>query len=299
MASKITKANEIQIPEIVIGLIYGQPGVGKSTLALSMPKPLLIDTDGGIHRVQAEYRCDTVQVDNYQDIIDVLNEDLSDYKSIVIDTFGNLVKFMLAYFAEKDPKLLTRGGTYNIKIWGLIKAEFNRIGFQMKSMHKNMLFVAHQDETKDGETTYIRVKSQGSSKNDVIEMLDFMGYCEMIGKHRSISFSPCDRYYAKNSIQLDDYIQVPVLEKGQANNFMVDYIINPSIERRKTEQSNKVAMDKLIEQGRALIAKSKDANVTLDEFKAMDLPIYVKLLLFEELKKSTALTYNDKSQRFE
>ena len=114
---------------------------------------------------------------------------MSEYDSIVIDTFGNLVKFMLVYFAEKDPKLLTKGGTYNIKIWGLVKAEFSNLTFKLKSMKKNLLFVAHQNESKDGEI-YIRPKSQGSAIEDVIEMLDFMGYCEMLGKRRSISFSP-------------------------------------------------------------------------------------------------------------
>ena len=289
--SKITKANEIKIPETVVGLIYGQPGVGKSSLALSMPNPLLIDTDNGIARVQAEHRCDTVQVESYQDVIDVIQEDLSEYDSIVIDTFGNLVKFMLAYFAEKDPKLLTKGGTYNIKIWGLVKAEFSNLTFKLKSMKKNLLFVAHQNESKDGEQTYIRPKSQGSAIEDVIEMLDFMGYCEMLGKRRSISFSPCDRYYAKNSIKLDDYIQIPILEQNVPNNFMVDYIIKPSVERRKTEQLEHAKDDKAIAEGRKLIGK--DPNATLEAFKGMELSPYAKGILFKELCNSTELVFKD------
>ena len=288
--SKITKANEIKIPETVVGLIYGQPGVGKSSLALSMPNPLLIDTDNGIARVQAEHRCDTVQVESYQDVIDVFQEDLSEYDSIVIDTFGNLVKFMLAYFAEKDPKLLTKGGTYNIKIWGLVKSEFSNLTFKLKTMKKNLLFVAHQNESKDGETTYIRPKSQGSAIEDVIEMLDFMGYCEMLGKRRSISFSPCDRYYAKNSIKLDDYIQIPILEHNTPNTFMVDYIIKPSIERRKTEQLEHAKEDKAIAEGRKLIGK--DPNATIEAFKKMELSPYAKGVLFKELCASTDLKWN-------
>jgi len=290
--SKITKANEIKIPETVVGLIYGQPGVGKSSLALSMPKPLLIDTDNGIARVQAEHRCDTVQVESYQDIIDVMQEDLSDYDSIVVDTFGNLVKFMLAYFAEKDPKLLTKGGTYNIKIWGLIKQEFGQLTFKLRQMKKNILFVAHQEERKDGESIYIRPKSQGRAIEDVIEMLDFMGYCEMLGKRRSISFSPCDKYYAKNSIKLDDYIQIPILEHNTPNTFMVDYIIKPSIERRKTEQLEHAKEDKAIAEGRKLIGK--DPNATIEAFKKMELSPYAKGILFKELCASTDMTWNGK-----
>ena len=37
-------------------IIYGSPGVGKSTLALSAPDPVLIDFDRGISRVRAQHR---------------------------------------------------------------------------------------------------------------------------------------------------------------------------------------------------------------------------------------------------
>lgn len=292
--SKITKANEIKVPETVNGMIYGQPGVGKTTIALSMPKPLLIDTDGGIHRVQAEYRCDTVQVESYQDILDVLNEDLSEYESIVIDSWGKFVKYALMYFAEKDPKLVTKGGTYNIKIWGLIKSEMDRIDFEMARMGKNLLRVAHQDEKTDGDNTFIRIKGQGSSKDDILENLDFLGYVEMMGKRRSICFSPCSKYYAKNSILLDDEIQIPVLESNTPNTFMVDYIIKPSIERRKQEQEQKTLIDKQIADGRKLITTSKDPNATLEQLKAMDLQSYAKGVLFNELKASTSKEWNGK-----
>ena len=37
-------------------IISGQPGLGKTTLALSAPKPFLFDTDNGIARVRPEQR---------------------------------------------------------------------------------------------------------------------------------------------------------------------------------------------------------------------------------------------------
>ena len=101
----IKKKDEIELPTTVIGCIVGTPGIGKTTLALSAPKPLLIDTDKGIHRLQAEHRCDCVQVTSYQDVLDVLEEDLSSYESVIIDTLGELVSFMLKHFAE-NPELI-------------------------------------------------------------------------------------------------------------------------------------------------------------------------------------------------
>ena len=37
-------------------ILYGSPGVGKTTLALSAPDPVLIDFDRGISRIKAEHR---------------------------------------------------------------------------------------------------------------------------------------------------------------------------------------------------------------------------------------------------
>ena len=41
--SLIKKSNELVIPSTVKMMIYGQAGMGKTTVALSAPKPLLLD----------------------------------------------------------------------------------------------------------------------------------------------------------------------------------------------------------------------------------------------------------------
>lgn len=87
----IRKPNEIQIQGKIKMLIYGQPGMGKTTMALSAPDPLLIDCDNGVQRVNPAHISDTVQVSSYNDVLAVLNEDLSPYKSLVIDTAGKLL----------------------------------------------------------------------------------------------------------------------------------------------------------------------------------------------------------------
>ena len=49
--SLIKKPSELAIPSTVKMMIYGQAGMGKSTLALSAPKPLLLDFDNGVKRI--------------------------------------------------------------------------------------------------------------------------------------------------------------------------------------------------------------------------------------------------------
>ena len=294
--SLIKKKTEIELPTSIVGCIYGTPGIGKSTLALSAPKPLLLDCDKGIHRVQAEYRTDCVQVKSYQDILDVLEEDLSDYQTIVIDTLGELVNFMLKYFSDKDKALVTRGGTYNIKIWGLIKTEFQNLKMKLQLLNKNLIFVAHQAEDKDGETKVYRMDVAGSTSKDIIKILDFLGYCEMLGKTRSISFSPSARFYAKNSIQLTEYLEIPTLSVGDKNDFITKEIIEPTIAKRKEESELVKANDVKLQEGRKLIAEATEPNAVLNAFKEMDLNTYNKKVLFAELSEKFSKYKFEKGQ---
>ena len=69
----IKKPNELTVKNALSALIYGQPGMGKTTLALSSPQPLLLDFDGGVHRVNAAHRVDTVQISKWEEVDEVPN----------------------------------------------------------------------------------------------------------------------------------------------------------------------------------------------------------------------------------
>lgn len=297
--SKIKKKEEIELPKTIVGCLYGQPGIGKTTLALSAPKPLLLDTDNGIHRVQSEYRVDCVQVKSYEDILEVLEEDLSDYETIVIDTLGELVNFMLKYFADKDKSLITRGGTYNIKIWGFIKQEFQNLKMKLQLLNKHLIFVSHTKEDKDGEIKNYRMDVAGSTSETVTKILDFLGFCEMLGKSRSISFSPSARFYAKNSIGLNDYLEIPQLKTGDKNDFLTKEVIEPTIAKRKQESAALKINEEKLQQGRYLIEQATEPNAVLTAFKEMDLSIYNKKVLFNELsEKFNGYKFDSKKGEF-
>ena len=283
--SLIKKKEEIELPKTIVGCITGVCGIGKTTLALSAPKPLLLDTDNGIHRVQSEYRSDVVQVKSYQDILDVLEEDLSDYETIVIDTLGELVNFMLKYFADKDKSLITRGGTLNIKVWGLVKTEFESLKLKLQLLNKHLIFVSHVKEDKDGENKVYRMDVAGSTSETVTKILDFLGFCEVLGKTRSISFTPSARFYAKNSIELNDYLEIPQLKTGDKNDFLTKEVIEPTIAKRKQESAALKVNEEKLQQGRYLIEQATEPNAVLTAFKEMDLSVYNKKVLFNELSE--------------
>lgn len=297
--SLIKKKEEIELPKVILGCIVGVPGIGKTTLALSAPSPLLLDTDNGIHRVQSEYRADCVQVKSYQDILDVLEEDLSDYKTIVIDTLGELVNFMLKYFADKDKSLITRGGTYNIKIWGLVKTEFENLKLKLQLLNKHLIFVSHAKEERDGENKIYRMNVAGSTPDILNGVLDFLGFCEVVGKTRSISFTPSARFYAKNSIGLNDYLEIPQLKTGDKNDFLTKEVIEPTIAKRKQESEALKVNEEKLQQGRYLIEQAIDPNAVLTAFKEMDLSVYNKKVLFNELsEKFSGYKFDSKKGEF-
>lgn len=62
----IIKKNDITPERPVILVIYGQPGCGKTSAAVTAENPLLIDTDRGYDR--ACLRVDTLEAMNWQDI---------------------------------------------------------------------------------------------------------------------------------------------------------------------------------------------------------------------------------------
>lgn len=123
--SLITKPSELKSNLVLKGLIYGQPGIGKTTLALSASNPLLIDFDNGLHRVAPAYRKDSLQVESYKQVLQLLADpEIEQYNTIIIDTLGKLIDRITDYAAELNPKIRQGDGQLSMKGWGNVKSQF-------------------------------------------------------------------------------------------------------------------------------------------------------------------------------
>lgn len=215
--SLFRKPNELKFNRTVRVLVYGEPGIGKSTLALSAPSPVLLDFDGGAHRVNGAHLCPTLQVENYEQVIEALREDLSEFQTIVIDTAGKMLDYMSAYVIKKNPKAASYDGSLTLKGFGARKQLFIEFLNHVSSLGKNVVFVAHGREEKKGEDRYVRPEIGGSSANDLIKELDLVGYMKAIGKDRTIFWNPQEEFYAKNSCNLPDASKVPIIIDANGN----------------------------------------------------------------------------------
>jgi hypothetical protein len=82
MALKITKGRQAAAVRTVI---YGTEGIGKTTLAASFPKPLILDTEEGSRHLD----CDRVEIHNWVELTGAVLElarDSQGYKTVVIDS---------------------------------------------------------------------------------------------------------------------------------------------------------------------------------------------------------------------
>lgn len=219
----IRKAENVNVADKKIRiLIAGYPGIGKSTLALSAPKPLHIDVDFGIDRIEPRYRKDYIQPKSYEEILDDLKpENVADYDTLVFDTGGKLISLMSLWAIKQNDKYGLRDGSLSLKGYGFVGKEFQRLmDYCFYELKKHIVMVFHAVEDKDGDNTRLRIKVEGQTKNNVWETQDLGGFVEMIGNDRTIGFSNCERYFAKGTRGIHGVIKIPALTPTSANDFL-------------------------------------------------------------------------------
>lgn len=302
--SLLTQPAELKNTQPISCMIYGQPGTGKTTLALSASKPVLIDLDRGLHRVEKRFQCPSLQVDNYQQILDLLKSgELAPFDTIVIDTLGKLVDRMGDYVAIANPKFKQGDGTLSMKAWGAIKVQFSTLIKTIFNMNKSVIFVAHEKEDKDGDTRFVRPDVAGSSGKDIVKELDLMGYVEMKGNKRTVSFTPSEKYYAKNSLALPPVIEIPDTKAG--NTFFQDSIVKAVEEKRQQEAellTEYESLKNVIDNKCASITDIESLNSIYSELQSLqviwDSQIYSKHLLKVKTDELKA-TFNRSTKQFE
>lgn len=250
----IKKPGELTPKQTISALIYGQPGAGKTSLACSAPNAVLFDYDGGVNRINAAHQVPTVQIGSWEDTQEALKEieaEMPECQTIIIDTVGKMLDYMSAYIIKKDSKMAKKDGTLQLQGYGVRKTMFSNFIKQLAISGKNVIFVAHEREEKQGENVVKRPEIGGSSAADLMKDIDLMGYIQLYGKERVICFDPTETYQAKNSCSLPGVSKIPVTvdENGNAvgkNNFF-ENVINTFIANQQAKVAKRQEYDELLD----------------------------------------------------
>lgn len=266
----IRNPNEIQEGAKKIRmLIAGYPGIGKSTLALSAPRPLHIDVDFGIDRIEPRYRKPYIQPKSYDEILEDLTPDnVKDFDTLVFDTGGKLISLMSQWAIKKDVKYGQRDGSLSLKGYGFIGREFQRImDYCFYELDKHIVVVFHAIEEKDGDNTRLRIKVEGQTKNNVWEPMDLGGFVEIQGNNRTIGFSNCERYFAKGTRGIHGVWYIPELGPDKPNDALTrlfaKYNALSAVEVAQNAEEQE-AYEAAMAEGREIVAGITDADSAND-----------------------------------
>lgn len=270
-------------------LIAGFPGIGKTTLALSAPKPLYIDVDLSAERINREVLNmaeGVTQPRDYKELrqdlgigcaetdLNAVKTTLSAYQTIVVDTGGKLLTIMGQYGRSIEPKYGQRDGSLSLKGYGWLGKEFQRfLDHCIYQLDKHIVIVFHTIEEKDGDDTKLRIKAEGSSKNSVWEIMDLGGFMEMRGAQRTIGFSNCERYFAKGTRGIHGVYPIPELTENTPNDFLTKLFAKyNAISAKEAEQAaeQQKAYEAAMAEGRAIIESVTDvdtANAAMPKLK--------------------------------
>lgn len=298
--SLLTQPGDIKSTITFKGLIYGQPGIGKSTLALSAPNPVCIDTDKGMHRVEPQLRAPSLQVNSYEQILELLNsKELAQFETIVFDTIGEVLTVMEPYLIKQNPKNAKANGSLSLQGYGARKYEFIELLKLIAKKNKSVLFVAHEKEEKSGDDKVIRPDIGGSSSSDIIKLLDFVGYMEAKGNRRTISFAPTDKYYAKNSLKLDEYITIPDTKDG--NSFIADKIVRMTKERLDNQAELLKQYEGVMQGVQDIVDDMEDPNESIKDLQILPVIWDSKIRawsVFNAAAKEQGWEYDKKTKTF-
>lgn len=268
--SLIRKSTELEIPTTIKMMIYGQAGMRKTTTALSAPSPLLLDFDNGVKRVNMHHLegVDIVQISKWEDVKQVLLEDLSGYKTIVVDTIGKMMDSIISYkCGKKQPQ---------VRDWGGINQEYATFVRNLSDLKKHIIFVAHRDTRKEGDSTVFIPSLREKTYNSIVTELDLLGYMEaknVTGRVKcTITFDPTDRNDGKNTCNLPSVLEVPTILDGKGspiakNDFITKQVIEPYLSMLQEKKDEIQKYNNVIEEIKEGIELITDAN-SANEFAA-------------------------------
>lgn len=274
--SLIKKANELVIPSTLKMMVYGQAGMRKTTTALSSPSPLLLDFDNGVKRVNMEHlkNVDTVQITSWNDVLSVLREDLRSYQTIVVDTIGKMMDYIITHKCGNNIP--------QIRDWNGINMEFANFLRNLSSLNKNVIFVAHRDTRKEGDDTVYIPALREKNYNSIVTELDLLGYMEAKSVNgvvqSTITFDPTNRNDGKNTCNLPSVMNVPTIIDAQGrvtgnNDFFTTKVISPYLSMLHTKKAEREKYDNVISEIKESIAMITDdisANDFVDRIDAFE-----------------------------
>jgi len=225
MALQIIDADQPLQVESIFMVIFGIPGIGKTSLAFRSPNAFLLDFDGGIQRSVKRGRA--ARVESWEDAVDFYMNggiEAEGVKTLIIDTVGTMLdNYVAASVIKQDAKNAKKDGSLGLSGYGAMKNVFNQFVNQMRLKKVDVIFIAHDADVEEGGYNKKKPKVTGGSYDILKGAADLVGFLYMENDKRVIDFNPTDMHEGKNSAEFDKQL-IPHYSEPNFENFTGDLI---------------------------------------------------------------------------
>lgn len=256
----IIKKTDVFPKRPVIIVIYGTPGVGKTSLFNTSKNPILLDCDRGADR--SIHRQDTIVANSWKEVLQDESE-IKNYSTLGIDTAkATLDDFLMTYVIEQDYKLKTN----KLKAYGAIGDEFKLFVNRRRNEGVDIVVIAHAKEDKDGDIIRLSPDVTGQSKDLLLRIADQVGFLTMVNNKRTLTFEPTDKTVGKNVAKLPT-MEIPDETDPRFDTFMAEIIdkVKESIQRQTEEQKEALAKIRELSEAIALMEEPEQANAISED----------------------------------
>ena len=131
--------------EYITSLYYGRSGTGKTTLASTYPKNIiLLDfKDRGTDSIRDVKGVDILSIDSWSDVEDIywaLNHDMKNYKTIVLDTVNGMQNFAISKIKEENN--ISESDSLSRRNWGEVAGMMNTWLMNFRDLLMHVVFLA-------------------------------------------------------------------------------------------------------------------------------------------------------------
>lgn len=221
-----------------ITYIYGAPKTGKTTLAVQMPKALLLAFEKGYNALPGVMAQDITSWGDMKQVFRELKkpEVKNTFESIVVDTIDIAADMCQKYICDQNG-ITTLGELGFGKGWTFFKNEFSLIFRGLTQLGYAVFFIGHDKEVMDddGKTKIIRPALTSSTRQIITGMADIIGYAHQDKQYKqSVLTIRC----GDDSIECGSRFKYIKPEFPMSYNNLVE-ALREAIEKEAEENNNK------------------------------------------------------------